>query len=237
MPSTTTRCLGLLLGLLLPATALAQNSVKEFELGGSASFLDDECIRLTPDTPYQTGSAWYDEPIDLSKPFEMRVSLVLGAKDLEGADGIVFVFHPTKQTGYRGEGMGFAGLVPSLGLEFDTYQNHHLLDPAGDHLAAMQHGRSFHGDGVRPVALGNLEDGRRHPLRIVWSPSAGTLEIHLDGELRASYPATFVTKTFDGTPMVYWGMTAATGRLSNPQDVCIENLLIGSRDEPSPARG
>lgn len=227
--------LPLLLAWSLPAAA--QSSVKEFELSGSAAFLGESCIRLTPDEPWLTGSAWYQDPIDLSQAFEMQLDIVLGEKDLNGADGIVFVFHPTKQTGYRGEGMGFAGLVPSLGIEFDTYQNTHLLDPAVDHLAAMRHGRSFHGDGVPPVGLGNLEDGERHKLRIVWSPGANTLDIHLDGELKASYPGTVVRQTFEGTPMVYWGMTAGTGRLSNTQDVCIEKLLLGALPEPHPGRG
>jgi hypothetical protein len=227
-----------LLGCLAWTTpAAAQSSVKEFELGGSAAFLGDSCIRLTPDEPWLTGSAWYQNPIDLSQAFEMQLDIVLGEKDLDGADGIVFVFHPTKQTGFRGEGMGFAGLIPSLGIEFDTYQNTHLLDPAEDHLAAMRNGRSFHGDGVPPIGLGNLEDGKRHKLRIAWSPGAGSLDIHLDGELKTTIPGTVVKNTFDGTPMVYWGMTAATGRLSNAQDVCIEQLLLGARILPSAVRG
>ncbi|MEL6760894.1 MAG: hypothetical protein AAFP04_10880, partial [Myxococcota bacterium] len=110
---------GFLVGTLLSPPAHAQSSVNEFRLGGSAVVLDDECIRLTPDGPYTTGSAWFERPVDLSEPFEVRMSIVLGDKDREGADGIVFVFHPEMSTGFRGEGMGFSGLVPSLGIEFD----------------------------------------------------------------------------------------------------------------------
>lgn len=217
--------LGLL--LLAPLTALAQSSIREFELGGSAQRINDECIRLTPDEPWLTGSAWYDKAIDLSHPFEMRVGIELGNKDVAGADGIVFVFHPKKQTGFRGEGMGFAGLVPSFGIEFDTYQNHHLDDPAYDHIAAMTDGESLHMGPVAPVRVDNLEDGERHRLRIVWTPGGDGLMVELDGTQRATYPVELIRSTFGGTPVVYWGMTAATGRLSNAQDVCIESLLLG----------
>jgi len=216
-----------MLSLLLVPLASAQSMVKDFRLDGSAYVLDDSCIRLTPDVPYQTGSAWFREAIDLSKPFDMRVQVVLGTKDLQGADGIVFVFHPQGETGYRGEGMGFAGLVPSLGIELDTYRNDHLDDPIEDHLTAMRDGRSWHSVDAKPIKLPNLEDGQRHSLEIVWRPDPGKLEIHLDGVKRASYPGSMVTEIFGGTPKVYWGMTAGTGRLSNDQDVCFERLKVG----------
>ncbi|MEM6732870.1 MAG: L-type lectin-domain containing protein [Myxococcota bacterium] len=213
--------------VLFALPAGAQTSIEEFQLGGSASRLNEECIRLTPDEPYVSGSAWYRAPIDLRRPFEMKMKLVLGEKDLEGADGIVFVFHPTMQTGFRGEGMGFAGLTPSLGLEVDTYQNFHLNDPAADHLALMVNGQSLHLDGqLKPIVSGNLEDGRRHPLRITWSPAEG-LRVFLDQRLRATFPPDVVKSTFDSASIVYWGMTAGTGRLSNYQDVCIERVYLG----------
>ena len=215
--------------LFLPSPSWAQTSVRDFLLGGSASVISEDCIRLTPDKQYETGSAWFKAAIDLNRRFEMELSIVLGKKDLGGADGIVFVFHPTVGTGFRGEGMGFAGLVPSLGIEFDTYQNFHLNDPAADHLALMANGQSFHlEDDDRVVKLENLEDGARHPLRITWEPKAGRLRIFLDGKLRATFPAKSVRKIFGAESTVYWGMTAATGRLSNVQDVCIEKVFLGA---------
>lgn len=212
--------------LAVPSVASAQSSVREFELGGSATFLGLQCIRLTPDLPFQSGTAWYPRPIDLARPFQMSLSIVLGPKDADGADGIAFVFHPAKQTGYRGESLGFGGLVPSIGVEFDTYQNLHLDDPAADHVAVIPNGRSGH-FGTEPVQLPNLEDGERHPLEIAWDPLRG-LEIRLDGRLRARTPPELVLEVFKDIPTVFWGMTAATGRLSNPQDVCIERLKLSA---------
>ena len=213
--------------LLTTISLSAQLKIADFELGGSATKLNEECIRIVPDAPYDSGSAWYKKPIDLNAPFEMEVCIVLGCKDEEGADGIVFVFTPIARTGFWGEGMGFAGLYPSLGIEFDTYRNYHLADPAEDHLAIMVHGETHHGSTlVGPIKLNNLENCERHPLRITWSPEEQKLEINLDQEVVATYEGDLVNTIFRGNSGVHWGVTSATGRLSNNHDICIKKLVF-----------
>jgi hypothetical protein len=104
------------LNLLWTISLSAQFNIEDFRLSGTATKINDQCIRLVPDFQYVSGSAWYEKPIDLSVPFQMEVCLIFGEKDLDGADGIVFVFHPRVAiTGWRGEGMGFSGLRPSPG--------------------------------------------------------------------------------------------------------------------------
>lgn len=216
-------------GLLsAPAPAYPQSSVDEFRLGGSAFRLDARCIRLTPDRSFVSGSAWFVRPVELERAFSVEVSVRLGLKDREGADGLVFVLHPSLQTGRAGEGMGFAGMVPSLGVELDTYQNLHLGDPQADHLAFMADGRRRHV--AAPVELPNLEDGSRHPLRIEWDPASG-LEVTLDGRSVARHANDDVQRIFGASARLYWGFTAGTGRLSNEQDVCIEPMLF-AQDRP-----
>ena len=217
--------------ICITGVAGTQSSVKEFKLGGSAAILNEECIRLTPATPYVSGSAWFQNPMDLEYPFELTVDLVLGENDEMGADGIVFVFHPSMQTGYRGEGMGFAGLYPSLGIEFDTYQNYHLGDPAADHVAIMPHGQAHHARSmVGPIDLPNLENGAKRPLTISWNPGSKTLQVALDGNTVATYQGDIVKEIFGGNSKVYWGATAATGRKINYQDVCIRKLVYAMVD-------
>jgi hypothetical protein len=217
--------------MLLPAMASAQSSVEEFKLGGYARVLNEDCIRLTPDQQFASGSAWYERPIDLTQPFELTVCLVLGETDDLGADGIGFVFHPTMQTGYRGEGMGFAGLYPSLGIEFDTYQNYHLADPPDDHIAISVNGQPHHfASLVGPVAVPNLEDGKKHLLWIRWDPFTKELQIHLDGKERAVLKSDLVKDVFLGNPRVFWGVTAATGRKTNYHDICIKKLTFAALD-------
>lgn len=215
--------------LLLPLPILAQSSVEEFALGGSARILDEDCIRLTPDQPFRSGSAWYEEAMDLRQPFELTVCLVFGRNDSLGADGISFVFHPTMQTGYRGEGMGFAGLIPSLGIEFDTYQNGHLADPVADHLAVNVNGQPHHFASIYgPVDLPDLEDGRKHLLWVRWNPAERELLIHLDGKERANLTIDLIGEVFAGNPRVFWGATAATGRKTNFHDICIKKLVFAA---------
>lgn len=206
----------------------AQLNLDDFQLGGAAKKADEQCIQLVPDVQYTAGSAWYKKPIDLSAPFEMEVCLVLGEKDLDGADGIVFVFHPKfARTGFRGEGMGFSGLIPSLGIEFDTYLNYHLFDPEEDHVAVMVNGQTYHGTNTfQPIEVGNLEDGGRHLMRILWDPQIKQLQMFLDGESIVVQDIDLVTDIFRGNPIVYWGVTAATGRLSNVHEICIKKLIF-----------
>jgi hypothetical protein len=220
---------------LLPPTfssgLSAQSSVDEFKLGGTARILNDECIRLTPDVEFASGSAWYEKAIDLSRPFEITVCLVFGKNDELGADGIGFIFHPTMRTGFRGEGMGFAGLYPSLGIEFDTYQNYHLADPASDHVSINVNGQPHHfASVVGPVAVPNLEDGKKHLLWINWDPLEKKLTVQLDGEERAILDADIVKDVFNGNPTVFWGVTAATGRKTNFHDICIKKLTFAEAE-------
>lgn len=209
----------------------AQSSVEEFKLGGSARILNDECIRLTPDVQFASGSAWYEKAIDLSRPFEITVCIVLGKNDDDGADGIGFIFHPSMRTGFRGEGMGFAGLYPSLGIEFDTYQNYHLADPPADHVAININGQPHHFASVAgPVSVPNLEDGNKHLLWINWDPLEKILLVQLDGEERVRLNEDIVKEVFGGNPVVFWGVTAATGRKTNFQDICIKKLTFAEAE-------
>lgn len=226
MANFTLRIGNFIICLFCVSTLFTQSSVHDFKLGSYATILNDECIRLTPDIPYASGSAWFEHPIDLNYAFEIVVCLVLGEKDEDGADGIAFVFHPEMRTGYRGEGMGFSGLVPSLGIEFDTYQNRHLGDPEADHIAIMPNGLPFHEASLLgPIETGNLEDGNKHLLRISWQPAEQKLEIHLDQKRRGIYSGDIINRIFGGNSQVFWGITAATGRLSNYQDICIKKLV------------
>lgn len=217
--------------LFSPLLTYAQLNISDFELGGSATKLNEQCIRLVPDLQYDKGSAWYKKAIDLNAHFEMEVCLVLGCKDEDGADGIVFVFTPFARTGFWGEGMGFAGLSPSLGIEFDTYQNYHLGDPEEDHISVMANGETFHPYSlVKPVNIGNLEDCERHPLKIIWDPIELLLKIYLDNELQVAYNKDLVKDIFRGNSGVYWGITSATGRLSNNHDICIKKLMFAAAE-------
>lgn len=211
-------------------------SIDDFNLSGDAVKTGANCIRLTPDRIWSGGSAWHKQPIDLSGPFEMKLQVMLGCKDADGADGIVFVFHPyARRTGYQGEGMGFAGLEPSLGIEIDTWLNEHLGDPYQDHIALLRDGSVHHGNSLAgPARIPNIEDCREHPLTVRWTPAKLQLTIELDGKEVLSYRGDIVSEIFRGNSKVYWGVTAATGAYNNRQEICFEKLEFTKVEEVKP---
>jgi len=60
--------------------------------------------------------------INLNNSFDFVFNVYLGCKDGEGADGIVFILQPLNTSiGAAGQGMGFYGVTPSVGIALDTW--------------------------------------------------------------------------------------------------------------------
>ncbi|MCR9050221.1 MAG: lectin-like domain-containing protein [Phaeodactylibacter xiamenensis] len=200
--------------------------ITDFRLDGDARQSGNNCIILTPDYQWSSGSIWYKKAISLKSSFDMQLRVMLGCKDRDGADGMVFVFHPyAERTGYRGEGMGFAGLNPAIGIEIDTWQNEHLGDPREDHVAILRDGSVNHGFNLAgPNRIPNIEDCREHDLNINWNADSRTLSVRIDGKEVISLQRDLVRTIFRGKDKVYWGVTSATGNYNNRQAVCFEKL-------------
>jgi len=195
-------------------------------LAGDAARSGDRCIQLTYDWEWSSGSIWYNKAISLKSPFDMELKVMLGCKNQDGADGMVFVFHPhDRRVGYGGEGMGFAGLRPSIGIEIDTWENGHLGDPPQDHVALMRDGQVAHYNNLEgPNTIPNIEDCSEHDLRIRWLPEREQLLLYIDGRQVLFYQGDLRREVFRGNEKVYWGITSGTGAYSNRQSVCIEKL-------------
>ncbi len=203
---------------------------KDLYAAGDTRSLGNNCFRLTTAQYWEGGSVWYDPKISLLEPFEMEMNILFGCKDEMGADGLVFIFHTQKiPLGYKGEGMGFAGMIPSLGVEIDTYQNFHLMDPAEDHVGIMAHGTIRHYDDfnlVGPVKLPNIEDCQEHLFRINWEPDAKRLSVYLDNQKIVAHSIDLVGEIFNGETDLYWGVAAATGKKTNMHEICFEQLTF-----------
>ena len=218
----------LLFGMLL-VFILPENSSAQFQINGAARRLDSICYELTQDVMFVAGSIWNYNQINLNESFEAIMDIYLGCTDANGADGIVFGFQPVSTSiGEAGEGLGFQFVRPSIGIEFDTWQNFNLSDPAYHHIAIIRNGDVDHGSNntlAGPVqALANnpnIEDCKYHNVRVVWDAQAHRLEVYMDCDLRLSYQGDIVTNIFAGIPNVYWGFTSATGGSSNVQRICM----------------
>ncbi len=211
--------------LLLPGLA-QEVDLNDFRLVGDAIRTGGNCIRLTEAMQWSSGSIWHRTPINLEASFEMELELMFGCDDIAGADGLVFVFLPdAQQLGYAGEGMGFAGLIPSLGIEVDTWENEHLGDPAEDHVAILANGMVNHILNLAgPVKVKNLEDCRLHQLGIRWNAGSQVLYMSIDGREVIRYRGDIIREIFRGQSRVYWGVTAATGRYFNRHEICVRKL-------------
>ena len=210
--------------LMVSSLVLAQ---QQFQTYGSATIMGGDCYQMTPDAGNQNGSVWSPVQINLNQSFEVQFDLNLGIKDANGADGIVLVFQQMSPTALcnstQGGSIGFGGILPSLGIEFDTYQNSY--DPVADHIAIMRDGNSDHTNVITalaaPVTIPNIEDGLNHRARAVWNAQSQTLQVFYECNQLISYTGNIVANIFGGNPIVWWGFTAATGGLSNIQQVCM----------------
>ncbi len=201
-------------------------SFSQYILNGSATQNSCNCYTLTPAQFTQAGSVWNSNKINLTIPFDFWFNVYLGCADVNGADGIVFMLQPLSTSiGGSGGGMGFTGIVPSIGITLDTWQNVEYNDPAYDHISIQANGNATHGtDLAGPIqassASDNIEDCQWHIFRISWDPATQWLRAYFDNVLRVETQINLVTTIFNNDPNVYWGFTAATGGAHNEQKFC-----------------
>ncbi|MDO1447102.1 L-type lectin-domain containing protein [Rhodocytophaga aerolata] len=220
----------------------------QFKLIGDADYMDNGCIRLTPDIPYSEGIAYSTATLNLEHNFEIEFDIFLGDKD-EGADGITFVIHNDRRGfeafGTWGECMGYGTwsraygggtyIAPSVAVEFDTYENGRQNDPSSDHVAYLEDGSNFHSTywNNNDIAF-NLEDGYLHNFRFKWNPTTKKITVYLDGRIVYQGTKDLIKDIFKGSTEVIWGFTASTGRKSNLQYFCLKRLAMKKATPPAP---
>lgn len=207
------------------ATSLS-NVHAQYVINGTGQQLSCNCYRLTEAQNDQAGSVWNENMISLEDPFDFTFDVYLGDQP-QGADGIAFVLQPiSTAAGTTGGGMGYAGIIPSVAVEVDTYKND--WDPTFDHLAVQVNGDVNHttannlaGPELALVSGGDLEDGEWHLMRVTWDPITQTLDTYMDGSLRISYQGDIVADHLNDDPQVFWGFTGSTGGFNNRQEFCL----------------
>lgn len=196
----------------------------QYSTVGSATELNESCIRVTEAVNTQVGAAYFNTPVDLSQPFSYSGTMFFGADD-SGADGMTFLLatDPTGQ-GMSGGGIGYQGIIPSFVVEFDTWQNPDFGDPVEDHLGIMSNGVANHNTSnslVPPVLLPNIENNEEHCFTIMWDPATQVFQATLD-DISITYNGDIAAIFPPGVP-VYYGYTGSTGGFNNEQRVCLYN--------------
>jgi gliding motility-associated-like protein len=199
-----------------------------YRLNGSAYQENCNCYTITPDNNNSSGSLWNVNKIDLTQSFDYKFNVFLGCADVSGADGIVFVLQPIDiSIGTTGQGLGFQGVQPSIGIAIDTYQNSEDSDPVYDHISINRDGDIKHVSSnnlAGPVTAiqnrDNIEDCSWHTFRIIWDAGTKLLKAQIDGVDRVQVTLDLVGQVFKGDPKVFWGFTGSTGGSRNHQRVC-----------------
>jgi len=189
--------------------------------------LSDSCFVMSEYVRTQAGSVWSNFKVNLNNDLDIAFSTKFGGVD-GGADGIMFVFQgECASAGGDGSGLGFTGIVPSFGVEFDDFQNSGAPtnDNASDHVSFFKDGVNNHGTaneiGGAATLVSNLENGTARTIRIVWTSATKLIQVYLDGVLTRSATFDMVNSVFGGSPEVYWGFTGSTGWNYNKQVVCV----------------
>lgn len=138
-----------------------------------------------------------------------------------GADGLTFIVQTdSSSVGSMGGGIGYAGILPSVAVEFDTFKNNEFKDPNGNHI-----GISLNGD-PESVATVNapfpLIDGNVYHAWVDYDGRNNVLQARLNNTDSRPTEATISHKVELESVFgdrVYVGFTAATGTCSEQHEI------------------
>jgi hypothetical protein len=239
----------------MPTTYAAVVSFPHFStttgltLNGNAtpvSTSDGAVLRLASADYWQSGSAFSTVTVNastFSTHFRFRISdrggTLFDDNTVVGADGLVFVVQPVSASiGGAGEGIGYEGISPSVGVEFDTWHNSYNNDPDSNHLGIDLNGNVDHGPGS-PNTLGVTPDFDDGNIWDAWIDYDGTtLEVRANQTGVRPVAAMLsenlnISSQLGGVTDAYVGFTAGTGWDWGNHDI----ISWEYRDEYAPISG
>ena len=199
--------------------SFTSSNVGAFRFNGTAA-QSGSAIVLTNAVKWQNGSAWWQRKVSLannrsfSSFFSFKISNPGGPPPI-GADGIVFAIQTQSNgAGSQGGGLGYKGITPSVGVEFDTWNNSEYSDINANHVGIDLGGSVVSVASVSADSVGSLENGNTYYAWVDYNGLAYDLEVRLN--TTNTRPATALL-TYSGNLAtsigsdVYVGFTASTG--------------------------
>lgn len=185
---------------------------------------DERVLRLTNNYG-QAGSAFLTNPFSLAADasFSSYFEFQFTNQGSGGADGIVFTVQNVSNTaGGGGGGIGYDGLSPSIGVEFDNWDNGACDGNNGNHAGINLNGSVC--SAVRAdTLLAALDSQSIFHAWVDYNGAADTLEVRL--ALNDTRPvAALMTYNTDlaallGTTDAYIGFTSGTGAATADHDI------------------
>ncbi|KAJ4460382.1 putative Protein ERGIC-53 [Paratrimastix pyriformis] len=204
-------------------------------LGGSA-VLTDSFVRLTPAIKDRRGWIWAKNPTTY-RNWDVEFEFKAAGGRPPGADGFAFWYAQTPEI--TGPIYGNADKWLGLGVIFDTYDNDrknnnpYVLAMLNDGTINYDHNN----DGLTNQLGGCVARYRSLPnpsrVRVIYKDNA--LDVLLDLNSQGQYDTCMHADNIHLPTGFYFGMSAATGALSDNHD--IYSLTVRSLDKNTPAPG
>jgi gliding motility-associated-like protein len=222
-------CLLFLISVCYSQTNCTSFNPANFVFNGNAVVTNSPEVTLTIDQGNLFGTMWSNQEILFNEDFLIESELFFGLNDW-GADGIAFVLQPqSSNAGGLGGGIGYAGISPSIAIEFDTYYNSGSDPLTNDHVAIIKNGQPFllgpHSEFITPIDIGNVENGQWHTATFQWTASTQKLKLIFDG-VQLFDVTINLGAIFPNNNSVFWGFTSATGGANNLHKVKINNYCV-----------
>lgn len=196
------------------------------QINNNAKVENNEIV-LTENLRNQRGSVFYKNRVSLDnhRSFSSFFSFNLsGTGGMGQADGIVFTIQTVSNTaGSSGGGMGYQGLNPSIGIEFDTWRNTNVSDPVGPHIGFNVNGNIVSKQTVLTAPL-NIRDGNDYYAWVDYDGVNKKLYVRLADTDTRPVAATMTVNDVDLQSILnmdetYVGFTGATGGASQRQAI------------------
>lgn len=188
-----------------------------FKKNGDAK-IDGTGLQLTRSSGTLYGTAFYKDLITLSPHRSFSAYFTFRITDPNcaqggGADGLTFIVQTDSDSvGSMGGGIGYAGILPSVAVEFDTFKNTEFGDEDGNHI-----GISVDGDPeskAKVAAPFPLSNGALYHAWVDYDGKQNTMQVRLSAtDARPSTPTLSYKVDLESImgQEVFVGFTAATG--------------------------
>jgi len=213
-------------------------------LNGSATVLGGTAIRMTNNATYQAGSAWSNQRLPTTQDLHAQFSFYLHDSNTgTRADGIMFVIQNSSAGtgalggtgGYLGyqASAGTAGITPSVGVEFDTYNNSaEGWDTNNNHVGIDQGGRVDQNYLAPAVSPGFQLYGEPITAWVDYIAASHSLSVYV-ANTGTKPAAPTISATADltslvGTSSAYVGFTSATGANDEIGDLTAFSVVSGA---------